>query len=67
MSSETLNYVKWTGLFHDGCVKSLIVSMLVNVVRTSQPVLYIVIYLLVMFGLDLQIHQRKHMINFGEM
>lgn len=31
MSSETLNYVKWTGLFPDGCVKRLIVSMLVNV------------------------------------
>lgn len=59
MSSETLNYVKWTGLFPDGCVKRLIVSMLVNVVLKSQPVLYIVIYLLViMFGLELQIHQR---------
>lgn len=60
MSSETLNYVKWTGLFPDRCVQRPVVSMLVNVVLKSQPVLYIVIYLLViMFGLELQIHQRR--------
>lgn len=67
MSFETLNYVKWTGLFPDGCKKANSVDACECCVNVPTSFVHCNLFAGNNVRSEITDTPKKNMINFGEM